>query len=435
MVDTLALPQALAVAPKRAGSSPLVTLVACALCVCMTGCSSSGSKEQNRAPEAKPEVSLNSPNGKARAIVFIHGIHGSAEDTWQVPNGPYWPKLISDDNAFQNADVVVKGYPTPFTGNKNDVKTIANALADELRDTFANHNQVLFICHSLGGLITKQMLLDRPEYAAKVPFIMFYGTPQAGSFIARFLSVFEGDPLLKSMSNSGDNAYLLELENRWRERHYDTHRYCAYEEVKMQPKDLRAILTNGPPGADSQMLGFVGGIFVVDPFSATYGCDSGTAFTGIPENHINIVKPTGVQHRSYTLFKAYYEQIGQPVRPAPAITRYEEPLCAFYGESNSGGSAWHKDEVCPIKNAGLLDPDYRQGDFNCCGGGATSPMTNANIPAGLEIKTDGGYYWAVLNGTMGADGYHLHTYCGPGAAGQPGCNVKVKIVGHYKLTQ
>ena len=94
--------------------------------------------------------------------------------------------------------------------------------------------------------------------------------------------------------------------------------------------------------------------------------------------------------------------------------------------------AWNKDEKCPIPNRAQLDPDFHQTNFNCCGGGAKSTMTNADVPAGLEIVVDGGYYWSVDRRGFDGDNYVIHTYCGPEPAPGPGCNVKVKIVVHYR---
>jgi len=105
----------------------------------------------------------------------------------------------------------------------------------------------------------------------------------------------------------------------------------------------------------------------------------------------------------------------------------------LYGEANSGGRAWFKSEVCAIRNPDQLDPDYHQVNFLCCGGGATSPMTNAAIPAGIEIRTDGGYFWSVANGQRDGNNFRIDTYCGPGASGLPGCNVKTIVVGHYRV--
>jgi len=70
-----------------------------------------------------------------------------------------------------------------------------------------------------------------------------------------------------------------------------------------------------------------------------------------------------------------------------------------------------------------------------CGGNAQSNMTLTDIPHGLEIQVDGGHYWSVDNGKQIGEEYHLHTYCGPEGRPGPGCNVKVKVIGHYKVTQ
>ena len=53
-------------------------------------------------------------------------------------------------------------------------------------------------------------------------------------------------------------------------------------------------------------------------------------------------------------------------------------------------------------------------------------MTNASVPAGLEIKVDGGHYWSVDGGSFEGEFYKLHTYCGPEPFPGPGCNVKGK---------
>lgn len=186
---------------------------------------------------------------KDRVIVFVHGIYGSSAGTWKASNDKYWPKMVSQDPRFAGADVYVANYPTPYTGNKNNVKTIATAL-DQLLESegvFSKHNQVIFVCHSLGGLIVQELILARQSYADRFPFILFYATPHAGSFLAEFSAVFEGDPLLKAMSNSGDNEYLLDLENRWRASKLKIHRYCAYEEEKTAPKYIRELITGGAP--------------------------------------------------------------------------------------------------------------------------------------------------------------------------------------------
>lgn len=381
------------------------------------------------------QTSTSTLRGKSRAVVFVHGIYGSGQNTWKSDDGKaFWPDLMRADSKFSDADVVVKSYLTPFTGNHNSVQTISASLGGDLTDVFSTHREVIFLCHSLGGLIVKQLLLDNPRYAQKVPFIVFYATPGAGSFVARFASVFSDDPLLQAMSSAGDNEYLLDLERRWRKAQFQPHRYCAYEERKMRPHDLRAIVIGGTTDADQKLLDFVGGIYVVDPFSATYGCDSGAGFTGIDANHVGIVKPASRADASYVLFAKYYTANGLRERANAQPLRYDKTICAFYGEANQGSSAWNQDQTCPVPDRAKLDPDFHQGDFNCCGGGAGSSMTNISVPAGLEIKVDGGHYWSVDHGSLEGDVYKLHTYCGPEPAPGPGCNVKVKVIAHYKVS-
>jgi pimeloyl-ACP methyl ester carboxylesterase len=370
---------------------------------------------------------------KKKAVVFVHGIFGDGRSTWTSGDGKtYWPDLLGADSQFADADVVVKSYKS--SGVSNSVQTIAGSLATDLAGVFSSHTEVIFICHSLGGLIVKELLLDNPQYAKKVPFVVFYATPGGGSFVARFASIFSDNPLLQEMSNAGDEKFLVDLENRWRGANLASiHRYCAYELLKMQPHDLRTIVVGGASGADQKLLGFVGGIFVVDPISATYACDSGAPFTGIAANHVGIVKPSGRTDPIYTLFANYYSTNGLQTASNAQPQRFDKTLCAFYGEANQGASAWNKDEICPLPDRDKLDSDFHQGDFNCCGGGAGSTMTNASIPAGLEVKVDGGHYWSVDHGALQGDSYRLHTYCGPEPAPGPGCNVKVKIVGHYRI--
>lgn len=116
-------------------------------------------------------------------------------------------------------------------------------------------------------------------------------------------------------------------------------------------------------------------------------------------------------------------------------SRTQQKICEFYGEAPSGGTAWHKQESCLVPQVSYLDTSYHQSKFVCCGGGATSPATAADIPAGLEIITDGGYYWAVLSPQLVDNYFKLITYCGPAPSSGPGCNVKVQVWAHYKIEQ
>jgi predicted alpha/beta hydrolase family esterase len=48
---------------------------------------------------------------------------------------------------------------------------------------FRKHNEVVFVAHSLGGLVVQRLLLTHHELAMKVRFIYFLATPQEGSAV------------------------------------------------------------------------------------------------------------------------------------------------------------------------------------------------------------------------------------------------------------
>src|SRR5260370_25907772 len=115
----------------------------------------------------------------------------------------------------------------------------------------------------------------------------------------------------------------------------------------------------------------------------------------------------------------------------PILTR--DNVCHFYGQASQGGQAWNKDESCTVPRLELLDTSYHQGDFVCCGGGAGSPTTNRDIPAGLEVVVTGGHDWSVRDPKLQGNQFFLHTYCGPEPPPGPGCNVNVVVWVHYRV--
>lgn len=171
---------------------------------------------------------------KERVIVFVHGIFGDADGTWSYSPSIYWPRLLLTDETFQDSDVYVASYASPYLGNTMTVDEVATNLKNRLVSDgiFSKHREVVFVCHSLGGLVVQRLLLTFREYAQQVPFIYFFSTPETGAQIAKLGGVFSADPLLKEMFPGDSNDYLLNLENEWRGSHFHIHRLCAYEKKK-----------------------------------------------------------------------------------------------------------------------------------------------------------------------------------------------------------
>jgi pimeloyl-ACP methyl ester carboxylesterase len=249
------------------------------------GCLVAGSL-QARADDLKPRV-----------IVFVHGLHGD-HDTWRAANGAYWPQLVQTDPRFSRSDVVVAEYPTPSSHGRLSTNQLAELLYQGLKQKRVwEHREIVFIAHSLGGLLTEEMLLNHPADAAHVPFIVAYATPHQGSFVASLAKIYDGDPLLTDLRDSNDNSFLMDLEQKWRSTDAVTriHRLCAYETLD----------TASGEGVGRYLRARTR---VVTYYSATYGCDVDTPPQKIVADHINIVKPADRNADAYTFFATIYRR-------------------------------------------------------------------------------------------------------------------------------
>jgi hypothetical protein len=212
---------------------------------------------------------------KQRVVVFVHGIFGDADGTWRYSSNVYWPKLLLTDDSFRDSDVYVAAYSTPYLGNTMNLDEVVTNLNNRLvnDEVFSKHREVVFVCHSLGGLVVQRLLLTFRGYAAQVPFIYFFSTPETGAQIAKLASVFSADPLLRALLPGDENGYLQNLENEWKASQFHIHRLCAYEKKPYK------------------------GVLVVDRLSGTRNCDAPPI--PINEDHVGIVKPSSTNHDSY----------------------------------------------------------------------------------------------------------------------------------------
>jgi pimeloyl-ACP methyl ester carboxylesterase len=243
-----------------------------------------------------------------RVIVFVHGIHGS-RDSWRAANGAYWPDMVKTDPRFAYSDIVVAEYPSPSSNGKMSSTQLADTLWTRLRqDHVWDHREVVFIAHSLGGILVEEMLLRHPTDAARVRFVVSYGTPHEGSTVARVAALYDKDPLLNDLSDAGDNAFLTHLEDRWRGSPTvnGIHRFCAYEAKDTTAEDgfIRYLKPH------TRVVGY---------FSATYGCDVTTPPQEIPADHIRMIEPADRNAPAYDFFRRVYRD--NPILEDQIVTR------------------------------------------------------------------------------------------------------------------
>ena len=252
-------------------------------------------------------------------IVFVHGLF-SGPDAWMCDQTHYWPSMIAADAnpVFANFDVYVLKYETPRHGGRMTLADLVTQIYNRL-DTagvFRNYDKVVFVAHSMGGILTQQLLVtySKEQLADKVQALFLYGTPQEGSDLAKIGRLFSRDPLLDELRSGDNNFILANLDQSWiHSKASAIKKYCAYE-VKSEG------LTK-----------------VVNRSSATRGCDDQIA---IDVDHRGLVKPCSTSDDSFTwlanklrlLQEGQLVSVSQPMISTPKVS-LQPPRTTSYSES------------------------------------------------------------------------------------------------------
>lgn len=126
-------------------------------------------------------------------VVLIHGLRGSIGYTWRQNDSASnivtecWPKDWLPLDIPQPMRILGIDYPSyilQFTGTIESLQDRADRFKHQLTAAGVGKKPVVFICHSMGGLLAKRILLDLPEMAENTVGIMFIATPHKGSPIA-----------------------------------------------------------------------------------------------------------------------------------------------------------------------------------------------------------------------------------------------------------
>jgi len=96
-------------------------------------------------------------------IVFVHGLNGDAIESWTDPDTKsFWPKDFLP-NDTPEARVMTFGYnaDAAFGNTTADIvdhaKDLLSSLIDKREEEDENRRPIIFIAHSLGGIVVKQV--------------------------------------------------------------------------------------------------------------------------------------------------------------------------------------------------------------------------------------------------------------------------------------
>ncbi|KAG4253672.1 hypothetical protein FPRO03_07632 [Fusarium proliferatum] len=151
--------------------------------------------------ESKPASDLSGSTSFPVDIVAVHGLNGDAFSTWtHKPTGILWLRDLLP-SYLPGCRVYTYGYPSKiFSQSSERVQEYALNLLISLRDICEDSENakrsVVFICHSLGGIVFKQALVTAHqdnhlygEVLNSIIGVVFLGTPHRGSTAANLGSV------------------------------------------------------------------------------------------------------------------------------------------------------------------------------------------------------------------------------------------------------
>lgn len=217
------------------------------------------------------------PNEKL--VIFVHGVFSTSANTWgDVNTGNTWPELVRGDDNFKHYDIYLVNYRTTYVTSAPNIYHAAKRELERLKDKgiFKQYKEIYFIAHSMGGLVTKNLLkqLNRREdepLLRQVRGVVYLGTPSQGVGVSRLGKWLSFNPQLGAMEPASLNQWISELEDDWirlmdeRGESQFPRAFCAYE---MRPYRLG---------------------YIVVPREAAYSrCDT---FTGLDLDHSDLAVP------------------------------------------------------------------------------------------------------------------------------------------------
>ncbi|KAK3371022.1 Alpha/Beta hydrolase protein, partial [Lasiosphaeria ovina] len=238
------------------------------------------------------------------SIIAVHGLGGHWTRTWQAPDGAIWlreriPRLFADTNVVCRVRSFGYNSAFAFTKGETDIAGCAKDLIDRIslmRRTDPEHvaRPIIFVAHSLGGLVVKEALniawIRQSIYddiLANVKGCVFMGVPHHGAGIARWAKHATQILRIASLGFAGNANFLVTLEPK-------------------SPEWLRISSDFVERGKDISFRTFyeterTGNILVVDRASAAMHVPNEQVFAVPGSNHRTICQFSNLDNERFSL--------------------------------------------------------------------------------------------------------------------------------------
>ena len=198
-------------------------------------------------------------------IVFVHGLNpkGSeahARQTWTNDGGVFWPESLLRQE-IPTARILLFAYNSSILSNASsaDVTSHARSLCDRLRNRRLAepevHRPLVFVAHSLGGLLVKQALVEsrtNPLYTcikASTHGLVFFATPHRGGegagvaeAAANVCSAFTGQPRNKLLESLKSRSLINELSSDQFRHQLNDYEVLSLIERRKMPVKINSFL-------------------------------------------------------------------------------------------------------------------------------------------------------------------------------------------------
>ena len=198
-------------------------------------------------------------------VVAVHGLQGDAFKTWEHENNTLWLRDLLPAK-IPTARIMTFGYESTIAFSKS-VAHIEDKALDLLnrlsaqRDENTDRRPIVFICHSLGGILVKKALVLAHERSSDPAFkdllmntksIAFLGVPHKGSdsaWWANFAAnALKGASIGLSTNNAlvadlrKDSSVLSNISKQFIDRGRDLTIYTFYERLRLHGVLVRTTL-------------------------------------------------------------------------------------------------------------------------------------------------------------------------------------------------
>ncbi|KAF7888107.1 uncharacterized protein EAF02_002648 [Botrytis sinoallii] len=150
---------------------------------------------------------LNEPQEPvALDIIAVTGLAGNAFGSWAAEPTHMWlrDKLAVD---FPNARVMSYGFDSHLKGSHSEavISVFSSRFRSDVEEIrrHASDRPLVFVGHSLGGLVIKKAMLGRWKVMPSIPLMIFMGTPHRGLDTEALLELVKHDataPLIRQIS-------------------------------------------------------------------------------------------------------------------------------------------------------------------------------------------------------------------------------------------